>query len=89
MHLPGSLTGNTPSIISPKNLGFTLENKRRAKAKNKTNTSFGSPNTKWYTELKTFNNGTVLSSVCKKTEQPYNADFTVDKAQPSYHWCHI
>ena len=48
-------------------LGFTLENKRRAKAKkNKKNTSFGSPNTKWYTELKTFNNGTLLSSVCKK-----------------------
>lgn len=23
----------------------------------------------------------------RKNEQPYN--FTVDKAQPSYHWCHI
>lgn len=22
-------------------------------------------------------------------EKPNNADFTVDKAQPSYHWCHI
>lgn len=36
-------------------------------------------------------NWALLSDLCflkkRKNEQPYN--FTVDKAQPSYHWCHI
>ncbi len=79
--------------IPKKKLRFTLDTKRWAKAK-KTQAlglqiQSGIQN---LLQLKTFNNGTLLSSVRKKKQQqqqPYKADFTVDKAQPSYHWRHI
>lgn len=51
-----------------------------------------SPNTKWYTERVTTENiqqQHYCQAHVKQKKQPYNADFTVDKAQPSYHWCHI